>query len=133
MGRTVSLLLVEDSRYFADLIGEFLSLCDTAGFDVAHAATLQQARERLAGAPVDLVVSDVRLPDADARQLLAWVADQAAQCPIVLMTGLLGPQLRDQARRAGCVDCVDKDDLVNAALGDRLLGYIASFAADGRT
>ena len=130
--RRVSLLLVEDSRYFADLIGEFLSICDKARFDVVHVTRLAEARSRLDTVSADLVLSDLRLPDADTEQLFAWISDQATQHPIVLMTGLLDPQLRDQARRAGCVDCADKDDLVTDTLGDRLLTYIADFGADGR-
>ena len=130
---TVSLLLVEDSRYFADLIGEFLCICDKASFEVAHVTSLGAAKSQLDATPADMVLSDMRLPDTDTQQLFAWIADRAVQLPIVLMTGMLDPRLRDQARRAGCVDCVDKDDLVTAALGDRLLTYIAAFGADGRT
>ena len=131
--RTVSLLLVEDSRYFAELIGEFLCICDKAGFEVTHVTSLGDAKSRLDLIPADVVLSDVRLPDADTDQLFDWMANQTAQRPIVLMTGMLDPRLRDRARRAGCVDCVDKDDLVTAALGDRLLTYIAAFGGDGRT
>lgn len=130
--RIVPLLLVEDSPYFADLIGEFLSICDEARFEVVHVTTLKEAKLRLDDISAALVLSDVRLPDADTQQLFTWIADQAGRQPIVLMTGLLAPQLCDQARRSGCADCVDKDDLMTVDLGSLLLAYIADFQIDDR-
>ena len=64
------ILVVEDDANFLKLLGEELR---DAGHQLVTASSLSEARERLAadGARIDLILSDLRLPDGSGRELLA--------------------------------------------------------------
>jgi len=64
------ILVVEDDANFLKLLGEELR---EAGHQLITASSLSEARERLAadGPRIDLILSDLRLPDGSGRELLA--------------------------------------------------------------
>ncbi|MGD9696488.1 MAG: winged helix-turn-helix domain-containing protein [Thermoleophilia bacterium] len=76
------ILVVEDERAIAEPLAESL---DREGFEVAVAGTLAAAREALAGAPPDLMLLDVMLPDGDGRDLCRDVRRES-DLPIVMLT-----------------------------------------------
>lgn len=64
------ILVVEDDANFLSLLGEELR---EAGHQLVTASSLSEARERLAaeGERIDLILSDLRLPDGSGSELLA--------------------------------------------------------------
>ena len=62
-----NILVVEDDRDLACLLDDELS---TQANNVALASSVAEARDKIATAPPDLVVSDLRLPDGDGASLL---------------------------------------------------------------
>lgn len=76
-------LIVEDDPDLAEVLGEFLEM---TGRTSVVAASLADARERLPG---DLAVAlvDWTLPDADGREVVAWLRTASPSARIVVMTG----------------------------------------------
>jgi len=83
---TPRILVVEDDASMRNLVAEELQ---EAGYQVMAAATMGDARDRLAESAPDLVVSDLRLPDGSGIDLLEHVRRQRAGRTLgfVLITG----------------------------------------------
>jgi DNA-binding NtrC family response regulator len=78
-------LVLEDSADLSAVIAEVLA---GRGFRVARAATLDQAREHLAGGGFDLVIADLWVPGGDgATATIRQLRRVDPHVPIVAMTG----------------------------------------------
>ena len=77
------LLVVEDEADQRTLLAGLLS---AEGYSVACAASLAEATRELGRAPVDLVISDWRLPDGDGGELLARVRAHHPDVGFVMVT-----------------------------------------------
>ncbi len=96
-----SLLLVEDEAVIREALGDFLA---RAGYRVRGAATLAEARQRLADGPVDLVLADLRLPDGEGTELLA----ELAGVPLIVLTSYASVRSAVQAMQQGAADYIAK-------------------------
>ena len=76
------ILLVEDEPSIADTITYTLS---TEGFDCLWCATGKEAREKLAGHVIDLIILDVGLPDCNGFELCKTIR-QRHETPIIFLT-----------------------------------------------
>ena len=108
---TLHVLLVEDSPADAALIGAYLEPAARAvgpSFTVRRVTRLGEARRVLAEAPVDVVLLDLSLPDADRLESLQALLAQAPAVPIVVLTGTADDALALDAVRAGAQDYLVK-------------------------
>lgn len=78
-----TLLLVDDDEAFRQSLSGAL---EDAGFVVVHANHGQEALERIAGQPVDAVVSDVNMPFMDGFSLCRALREGDSTLPILLLT-----------------------------------------------
>jgi DNA-binding response OmpR family regulator len=62
-----TVLVVDDDQLFLALVREELQ---KSGFEVVVAETAPQAKEALAGRPVQAIIMDVVMPDTDGMELL---------------------------------------------------------------
>lgn len=90
-------------------------------FNPIFASTGAEALTRLAG--VDIVISDIKLPDMDGLELVSHINDRNAVAPrieTIVITGYGSQEIAVSALRLGAIDYIEKpinfDDL-NAALG----------------
>ncbi|MCC7271943.1 MAG: PAS-domain containing protein [Alphaproteobacteria bacterium] len=99
VGRSV--LVVDDEPDIATMLEEIL---DSAGYRVTVADSGRAALGQLAAGRFDLVLSDIRMPDVDGRDLWrAVTAAGAAAGPIAFMTGdALGAAAAEFLVDAGC-------------------------------
>lgn len=82
-GRTV--LVADDEPAIRRLVRQLLV---AHGYRVVVARSGAEAQRQLAAPPsVDLVLSDVTMPDGDGIDLVRWLMASAASVPIVLMSG----------------------------------------------
>ena len=100
-------LVVDDEALIRWSLNERLS---SAGYDVQEAedgaSTLDYFRE---GAPrIDVVVLDLKLPDADGVDLLKQIKRACPGCRVILMTAFGTPDKLLDARNAGAYDVVPK-------------------------
>ncbi|RLG91325.1 hypothetical protein DRO34_04215, partial [Candidatus Bathyarchaeota archaeon] len=67
------------------------------GYEVLVANSGQKALEILERNPIDVVVSDIRMPDIDGLQLLTEIKKRYPQTKVILMTAYGSPELRKEA------------------------------------
>lgn len=122
-------LVVEDDEIM------LMSLVDRLRIEKIEAdgaASLAEARERLARGDIDLVAADIRLPDGTGRELFEETARRSPGIPFILMTAYSSVSEAVAAVKAGAVDYLEKPfelrDFVQlvgrslAALADRRRG-----------
>lgn len=81
---TPHVLVVEDDRYLAQNLCDFLAL---KGYTTAHATDAEGALRLLAGAPFNVAVVDLMLPGMDGIALVQRIRrDFGATLPIVVLT-----------------------------------------------
>ncbi|WP_273205101.1 sigma-54-dependent transcriptional regulator [Marinobacter subterrani] len=99
------ILIVEDDH---DLREALVTTLELAKFRVREARNANEALERLAEAPVDMVVSDVNMPGLSGHQLLAEVQRLYPGLPMMLITAY--GQISDavSAMQAGATDYLVK-------------------------
>ena len=106
-----SLLLVDDSAFFRDMLTPVLK---AAGYGVTTAASADEALAALKGNPgIDLVVSDLDMPGRSGFDLVAAMrgaGGRLAEMPVIALTGTVGAEAIDQARRLAISDLVAKFD-----------------------
>lgn len=78
------LLVVDDEEVAVECIAEFL---EARGFVVATATNADRALALARQAPVDLLVTDLRLPGTSGAALLAQIRRENGDLPAILMTG----------------------------------------------
>ncbi|HWO94187.1 MAG TPA: response regulator, partial [Dehalococcoidia bacterium] len=90
-----SVLIIDDSLTVRmDLADAF----EAAGFRVRLSASAAQAREALASGPVDVVVLDVLLPDADGVELLRELRATTATSSAVILMLSTEAEVKDRVR-----------------------------------
>lgn len=98
-------LVVDDEPKITSLIGEMLV---EAGYCVKHCSTGKQAREFLATQSFDLMISDVRLPDASGVELLMFAKQHIPVIQVILITAY-GTEVEGvQAKQRGAFDYIHK-------------------------
>ncbi|MFC7473684.1 response regulator [Dankookia sp. GCM10030260] len=89
MTETLRVLMAEDEGLAAEVLAEALA---EAGFSVLTAADGLAALELAAGgAPFDLLLTDLRMPRMDGRELIARLRADRPDLPVVVMTGFPPP------------------------------------------
>ncbi len=102
---TGRILLVDDEQAIRDSLGQALEL---AGFDVVALAAAEELPPVLAAGFDGVVLTDLRLPQADGLSVLAAVHAADARTPVVLMTGHGDVRTAVRAMRAGAFDFIEK-------------------------
>ncbi len=104
---TPVVLIVDDHEDTREMLEVLLSLY---GCRVITAKDGQQALDLAEATHPDLFLMDMKMPGLDGfevtRRLRAH--PELKQVPIVAVTGLVTPQLQDQALKAGCNYCLAK-------------------------
>ena len=99
------LLVVEDEADQRHLVSDLLA---EAGYVVVQSATIEDAKRELARAPVDLVISDWRLPDGDGGELLRHLRAAEDDTGFVMVTAYGTIARAVEAVRAGADDYLAK-------------------------
>lgn len=103
--RTEQVLLVEDDESLADLLVEEL---EEAGYAVRAVRTAEAALTAFEEERVDLVVTDLRLPEASGRDLLERVQEGHLPPSVIMITAFGSVPQAVEALRAGADDFLTK-------------------------
>lgn len=106
--KPISILLVEDNPGDRRLIQEMLTEARSVTFDLKYADRLQAALEHLGESRVDVVLSDLGLPDSQGLETLTKIYAQVPEIPIVLLTSLDNEIVAIQAVNKGAQDYLIK-------------------------
>jgi DNA-binding NtrC family response regulator len=107
------ILIVDDDPAIRFGLRDFL---ETRGYRVEEAATAAEAEQTFRAASPDVVVTDYRLPDGDALQLLPRLRAIADQVPIILLTAHGSVELAVQAMKEGAEHFLTKPVTLPALL-----------------
>jgi two-component system response regulator PilR (NtrC family) len=99
MSKTV--LIAEDETVLRESLAELLS---EEGFTVVQASDGKAAYDIALARPLDLVLSDIRMPEMDGMTLLGHLRQIAPQTPVIIITAFGTVESAVAAMRAGAHD-----------------------------
>lgn len=100
------ILIVEDDIAFGTMMQTWLK---KKGFDVDKATSVGAAVRLIEEKPAyNLVLSDLRLPDRDGLELLAWLHKHSMPIPFIVMTNYAEVQNAVLAMKSGAADYIAK-------------------------
>jgi two-component system NtrC family response regulator len=107
------ILVVDDEAAQRDILGGFLR---KQGFDVQEAASAPDALARLREEPVDLMLTDVKMPGMSGLDLLREARALNPELPVVVLTAYGNVTDAVAAMRDGAVDYLTKPVDIDAVL-----------------
>jgi DNA-binding response OmpR family regulator len=118
------ILVIDDDREVRDSIGSYLR---RAGHEVRVASNGREALNGVRKPDIDLVITDLNMPDVDGIEVINELRESTASAPVIAISGggLIDKQLLlDNARMLGAVATLAKpfelselDRAIRAALG----------------
>ena len=103
--RPARLLVVDDERLIRWSLEQQLR---REGYTVQSVETGAEALQRVQADPPDLILLDVRLPDADGVELLGRLRAADPECLVIVMTAHGGVESAVRAMKLGAHDYVSK-------------------------
>ena len=117
----IRLLLVEDDEDDAYLLKDLLAQ-SAATFEIETAGSIAEARKRLKAGGIDLVLSDLSLPDSRGIQTFAALRAASPQTPVIVLSGMDDEELAMQIVERGAQDYLVKGR-IDCALLTRAIRY----------
>jgi DNA-binding NtrC family response regulator len=102
---TPRILVVDDEENMVHFLTKLLR---AEGFEVEGTCTGEAALDRLRATPFDLVMTDLRLPDADGLEILKVAREVHPDTAVVIITAYGTIESAVEAMRAGAYDYVTK-------------------------
>lgn len=101
MPPTKTILLVEDEQVLRQSLAELLR---DEGYETLECGNGKEAYELVLKRPVDLILSDVRMPEMDGLTLLGHLRQIAPQTPVIMVTAYGTVESAVAAMRGGAYD-----------------------------
>lgn len=99
------ILVVDDDASFCVMLKTFLQ---KKGFDVLTAFTVNEAKNIITEEVLDIVLTDIRLPDSDGLDILKSVKKASLDTQVILMTGYTDIRAAVHSMKLGAFDYVGK-------------------------
>jgi CheY-like chemotaxis protein len=132
-----NVLIVDDEKTFLLSLTEGLSLYRTE-FSVLTAENGKKAVAVLKANPIDLVVTDLKMPVMDGFELLAYMSKNHPKVPVMVMTAFGNPEVEAKLKALGVLQYMEKplefQDLANKVrenLAEGSGGYIRGITLPG--
>jgi diguanylate cyclase (GGDEF)-like protein len=113
---TITLLLVEDDPADAELIKYVLSRLQYVTIDLICANSLSGALAHLEDQKLDVIISDLGLPDSHGLETLINLSEKVPDVPIIVLTGHADEELAMEALKSGAQDYLVKGQIDNNIL-----------------
>jgi diguanylate cyclase (GGDEF)-like protein/PAS domain S-box-containing protein len=110
-----TVLLVEDNPGDARLLREMFNDGDAGGTELVHVDSMKEAERYLAEHPVDIILLDLGLPDAQGLEAVRRAQVAAPRIPLVVLTGLDDETLAAKALQEGAQDYLVKGQIVSGS------------------
>lgn len=110
--RLTNILLIEDDPSYAKLLRACLDR-HAAGFrfQLEVATTLKSGLARLAGGGIDIILSDLGLPDSQDLETLKRLHKRVPDIPIIVLSGIDDPSLEMEAIHLGAEEYLVKGEV----------------------
>ena len=99
------ILVTDDDTAFCVMLKTFLQ---KRGYDVVSAFSGEEARQEITARPYDIILTDMRLPDADGLEILKAAKSVNLDTQVILMTGYTDIRAAVNAMKMGAFDYVGK-------------------------
>ena len=103
--QTKSILIVDDEASIRESLQKVLS---KAGYQTTTASSGNEAFALLSVQPMDIVLTDLKMPDGDGVELLKNVKKKFADIEVILLTGYGTIETAVEAMKAGAYDFITK-------------------------
>lgn len=100
-----SVLLVDDSRDMLELLRRYMNGMGLTPFTTNNVV---DAIEVLEQGPVDLVITDLNMPEVSGTQLVRYIAQHFPQVPVLVITGFPDVKVAVQVMKQGAVEFLVK-------------------------
>ncbi len=111
-----TILVVDDDRMILRLAREALK-GDSLGYAVRTARNGKDALKIIQSEPVDLVLTDLKMPEMDGYALLSHMNGRHLDIPVIVMTGYGSPEIARLLQRKGVFDTIEKPFEIDALRG----------------
>lgn len=101
------ILIIDDEEKIRTLLSRIISL---EGFDVFQASDLKNAKKRLEVSEIDVVISDVKLPDGSGVEFSKIIKDNYPASEVILLTAFGNIPDGVQSIKNGAFDYITKGD-----------------------
>jgi two-component system response regulator HydG len=120
------ILIVEDDISFGLMLETWFK---KNGCNARVVSSLDRAKKFLSEASVDLLLTDLRLPDGSGIELLQWKNEQNMNFPCILMTSYAEIQIAVEAIKLGAVDFLEKP-INPTVLKQKITSVLSNVKAD---
>ena len=97
----MNVLIIEDDQLQVKFIRHALSGITNVAIRLDHATRLNEALDRLASQPCDVLLVDLQLPDSDGLDTFVEISTAHPAIPIIILTGTNDEELALEAVRRG--------------------------------
>ena len=106
--RPIKVLLVEDNKEHAELLGRLLGFAEYPKFTVSNAASLATGLAALGRSAPDIILLDLSLPDSNGAETFRRTNAAAPNLPIVILSGVSDVTMSIEMVQAGAQDYLVK-------------------------
>ena len=103
--KDINILVVDDQRKVADTVSEIMS---RAGYSATAVYSGREAVERFEEKKIQLVITDLKMPEVDGMDLLKTIKGIDAKVPVIVVTGYGTVKKAVEAIKNGAYDFVEK-------------------------
>jgi CheY-like chemotaxis protein len=112
----VTLLIVDDDKNFLLSLAEGLKSYDP-NFNVLTAGNGQEALRQMKLAPIDLMITDLKMPEMDGFELCAHMVSYYPHIPVIVMTAFATSDMEDNLMNMGTFVFLEKPLDFNVLMG----------------
>ncbi len=106
--QATKILIVDDDVFVREMLS---SILEASGYTIVTAENGLEALGKCISDPtIDLIVSDVNMPEMDGIRLIKEVRKQGLEVPIIMVTGVSDISVAVDALSSGAIDYVLKDE-----------------------
>jgi len=103
--RNEKILIVDDSKEIRNILSTFLK---EEGFKVYTAENGKKALDLIKEKIIDLIITDIRMPEMDGYQLTKKVKEERPRVEIIIMTAYTSIYTEGDIRKIGADDYISK-------------------------
>jgi Flp pilus assembly CpaE family ATPase len=120
INKTLTVLLIEDSQAYAELVHKWLTPTADIAFVLHWADSLHQGLESLSQKAPDVILLDLGLPDSDGSETFQTVKIYAQKRPIIILSSADSESLALQLVQDGAQDYLIKSNCTGELLSKAL-------------
>jgi CheY-like chemotaxis protein len=124
------ILILDDDDHYALLFSAYLKLSGVENGTVEHAASSEQAVDRLQSFTPDVIFLDNRIPPhQDFRGGLKALRDAGYEGPVIVQSACIADQIFDEALELGIAEVIDKFEMSESRLVALLNKHVPASSA----